>query len=137
MPPAPVTCPKCLTALRPAKPVGPGAVIQCPKCATRFRTGGAAGKQGEPAPVAGSADDFASFTREEATAAPERRSACGTIVVGCLLLLAPLLGAGAVLGYCAVVYWYPGILSAIQGSPRDKDKPGEPAKPKDQGSDKP
>jgi hypothetical protein len=128
MPPAPLTCPKCQTTLRPAKPVGPGAVVQCPKCATRFRAGGASGKTAEPGAPAGSADDFASFGREEtATAAPERRGGCRAIVVGCLLLLAPLLGAAAVVGYCAVVYWYPGILSAIKGNPTDK--PAEPAKP--------
>ena len=48
-----LTCPKCGTVLRPAKPLAEGKKVKCPKCATLFGVGGpaagAAAKKPEPA----------------------------------------------------------------------------------------
>lgn len=49
MPVSKLTCPKCATVLRPAKPLPEGKKVKCPKCATVFGAADAAAKKPEPA----------------------------------------------------------------------------------------
>jgi hypothetical protein len=53
MPVSKLTCPKCATVLRPAKPLPEGKKVKCPKCGTVFgaveAAAGAAAKKPEPA----------------------------------------------------------------------------------------